>query len=68
MGTWCSHGTRIPTIWSSGQEGSRLRRYQTTWGSTNEGGRIDVQADLTVSGLRGVYALGDFANILGKDR
>ena len=31
------------------------------------GGRIDVQADLTVSGFPTVYALGDFANITGND-
>jgi len=30
-------------------------------------GRIDVQGDLTVPGLDGVYALGDFANIAGED-
>jgi NADH dehydrogenase len=34
---------------------------------TGPGGRIDVQADLTVPGYTGVYALGDFANIAGKD-
>jgi NADH dehydrogenase len=34
---------------------------------TGRGGRIDVAADLTVPGLAGVYALGDFANITGKD-
>ncbi len=30
------------------------------------GGRIDVQPDLTVPGFPEVYALGDFANISGK--
>jgi NADH dehydrogenase len=32
-----------------------------------KGGRINVQSDLTVEGFPGVYALGDFANISGKD-
>ena len=31
------------------------------------GGRIDVQPDLTVEGLPGVYAVGDVANIPGPD-
>jgi NADH:ubiquinone reductase (H+-translocating) len=31
------------------------------------GGRIEVQPDLSVKGLPGVYAVGDFANIAGKD-
>jgi NADH:ubiquinone reductase (H+-translocating) len=34
---------------------------------TGEGGRIDVQPDLTVPGFPRVYALGDFANINGDD-
>ena len=35
--------------------------------ATGHGGRIDVAPDLSVPGLTGVYALGDFANIAGKD-
>jgi NADH:ubiquinone reductase (H+-translocating) len=35
--------------------------------ATGKGGRLDVASDLTVTGLDGVYSLGDFANILGKD-
>jgi len=31
------------------------------------GGRIEVQHDLSVKGFPGVYAVGDFANIAGKD-
>ena len=31
------------------------------------GGRIEVQPDLSVKGFPGVYAVGDFANISGKD-
>jgi len=31
------------------------------------GGRIEVQRDLSVEGFPGVYAVGDFANIAGKD-
>jgi NADH dehydrogenase len=33
---------------------------------TGRGGRIDVSPDLTVPGVDGVYALGDFANINDK--
>ena len=63
-----SDGTRIPThtvIWAGGLKAASL---SSTLGiETGQGGRIDVQADLTVPGLTGVYALGDFANIAGKD-
>jgi NADH dehydrogenase len=31
------------------------------------GGRIEVEHDLSVKGFPGVYAVGDFANIAGKD-
>jgi NADH dehydrogenase len=31
------------------------------------GGRIEVEHDLSVKGFPGVYAIGDFANIAGKD-
>jgi len=63
-----SDGTSIPThtvIWAGGLKAASL---STNLGiKTGRGGRIDVEADLTVPGLAGVYALGDFANIAGKD-
>lgn len=63
-----SDGTRIPThtvIWAGGLKASSL---STNLGiQTGHGGRIDVQGDLTVPGLTGVYALGDFANIVDED-
>jgi len=63
-----SDGTRIPThtvIWAGGLKAAPLSSNLGI--KTGQGSRIDVQADLTVPGLTGVYALGDFANILGKD-
>jgi NADH dehydrogenase len=63
-----SDGTRIPThtvIWAGGLEASSLSDNLGL--KTGRGGRIDVEADLTVPGVSGVYALGDFANIVGRD-
>lgn len=63
-----SDDTRIPTqtvIWAGGLKAAPLSSNLAI--KTGRGGRIDVQADLTVPGLKGVYALGDFANIAGKD-
>jgi len=63
-----SDGTRIPThtvIWAGGLKAASLSNNVGI--KTGHGGRINVQADLTVPGLTGVYALGDFANIAGKD-
>src|SRR6516164_972328 len=63
-----SDGTRIPThtvIWAGGLKASSLSNNLGI--QTGHGGRIDVQADLTVPGFTGVYALGDFANIAGED-
>jgi NADH dehydrogenase len=63
-----SDGTRIPThtvIWAGGLKASTLSGNLGI--PTGHGGRIDVQPDLTVPGLTGVYALGDFANIAGED-
>lgn len=63
-----SDGTRIPThtvIWAGGLKATQLSNELAI--KTGHGGRIDVQADLTVPGFKGVYALGDFANIAGKD-
>ena len=63
-----SDGTRIPThtvIWAGGLKAAPLSNNSGI--KTGHGGRIDVQADLSVPGLTGVYALGDFANIPGED-
>jgi NADH:ubiquinone reductase (H+-translocating) len=63
-----SDGTNIPThtvIWAGGLKAASLSDNLGI--KTGHGGRIDVEADLTVPGLTGVYALGDFANIADKD-
>jgi len=63
-----SDGTKILThtvIWAGGLKAAELSSKVGI--ATGHGGRIDVAADLSVPGLSGVYALGDFANILGKD-
>jgi len=63
-----SDGTRIPThtvIWAGGLKAASLSGSLGI--QTGHGGRIDVQPDLSVPGLTGVYALGDFANITGED-
>jgi NADH:ubiquinone reductase (H+-translocating) len=63
-----SDGSRIPThtvIWAGGLKASSLSNNLGI--KTGQGGRLDVQADLTVPGYTGVYALGDFANIPDKD-
>ena len=63
-----SDGSRILThtvIWAGGLKATQLSNNVGL--KTDRGGRIDVQADLTVPGFAGVYALGDFANIAGKD-
>jgi NADH:ubiquinone reductase (H+-translocating) len=63
-----SDGSRIRTrtvIWAGGLKAASLSSNLGT--KTGQGGRIDAQADLTVPGLTGVYVLGDFANITGKD-
>ena len=63
-----SDGTHIPThtvIWAGGLKAPSLSNNLGI--KTGHGGRIDVEADLTMPGLTGVYALGDFANIAGKD-
>ncbi len=62
-----SDGSRIDTrtvIWAGGLKASSLSEVLGI--KTGRGGRIDVAADLTVQGVEGVYALGDFANINDK--
>jgi NADH:ubiquinone reductase (H+-translocating) len=63
-----SDGSRIAShvvIWAGGLKASSLSDHLGI--KTGHGGRIDVQPDLTVPGLPRVYALGDFANIVGDD-
>jgi NADH dehydrogenase len=63
-----SDGTRIPThtvVWAGGLKASSLSENLGI--KTGQGGRIDVQPDLTVPGFSRVYALGDFANIADQD-
>ena len=52
-------------IWAGGLKAAPLSN--TLGIKAGPGGRIDVQADLTLAGSTRVYALGDFANIAGKD-
>jgi NADH dehydrogenase len=62
-----SDGTEILShcvIWAGGLQASAISETGIAFG---HGGRIDVQPDLTVPRLPGVYALGDFANIAGAD-
>ena len=63
-----SDGTKILTrtvIWAGGLKASSL---SGNLGLTpGQGGRVDVQPDFSVKDVPGVYALGDFANILGND-
>ena len=63
-----SDGTRIKTrtvIWAGGLKAAALSASVGI--QPGRGGRIDVEPDLTVKGFEGVYALGDFANILGEN-
>jgi NADH dehydrogenase len=63
-----SDGTKILThtvIWAGGLKAVDLSGKMGI--TPGKGGRLDVAPDLSVTGLTGVYALGDFANILGKD-
>ena len=63
-----SDGTKVLThtvIWAGGLKAASLSNNVGI--KTGHGGRIDVEPDLTVPGLTGVYALGDFANIADKD-
>jgi NADH dehydrogenase len=63
-----SDDTRIPThtvIWAGGLKAASL--CNSVGIPTGHGDRIDVTPDFAVPGWTGVYALGDFANINGKD-
>jgi NADH dehydrogenase len=61
-----SDGTAVPTrcvIWGGGIKGAPIAANCGL--SQGRGGRIDVEADLSVPGSPGVYAIGDVANIPG---
>ncbi len=67
-GALLSDGTKILShcvIWAGGLKASAL--CEKAGIPLGHGGRIDVQPDLTVAGFPGVYALGDFANMVGAD-
>jgi len=52
-------------IWGAGLKAATIA---TNLGlPQGHGGRIEVEHDLSVKGFPGVYAVGDFANIAGKD-
>ncbi len=61
-------GSTIPTrtvVWGGGESAADIAGVGGL--PTGRGGRIDVQADLTVDGFPGVYAVGDVANIPASD-
>jgi len=63
-----SDGTKIltqTTVWAGGLKASSLSNSLGI--QTGHGGRVDVQPDFSVTGFPDVYALGDFANIVGAD-
>lgn len=67
-GALLSDGTEIASrtvIWAGGLKASSLAGNLGI--KHGHGGRIDVKPDFSVEGFPGVYALGDFANISGKD-
>jgi NADH:ubiquinone reductase (H+-translocating) len=63
-----SDGTVIPTrcvVWGGGIAGAPIAAHSGV--DLGRGQRIDVEADLTLSGSQGVYVVGDIANIPGSD-
>jgi len=61
-------GTHILTrtvVWAGGLKAAELAANSGI--VTSRGGRIDVESDLSVAGLPGVYAVGDVANFRGND-
>jgi NADH dehydrogenase len=61
-------GTTILThtvVWAGGLRASDFSANMGV--RQGHGGRLDVAPDLSVPGLAGVYALGDFANITGQN-
>ncbi|OWY61390.1 hypothetical protein B7486_64025 [cyanobacterium TDX16] len=63
-----SDGTRIDTrlvIWAGGEKAVPV--VAASGLPVGHGGRVDVQPDLTVPGFPGMWAVGDAANVPGKD-
>ncbi len=63
-----SDGTLIPTrcvVWGGGIMAAPVAADGGL--AQGRGGRVDVQADLSLAGAPGVYVIGDIANIPGKD-
>lgn len=63
-----SNGEKILTrtiIWAGGLKAAALA--DSSGLPQGHGGRITIRPDLTVEGFPQVYALGDFANVLGDD-
>jgi len=63
-----SDGNTVKTrcvIWGAGLKAATIAGNSGL--PQGHGGRIEVQPDLSVQGCPGVYAVGDFANIAGKD-
>src|SRR5207302_2525068 len=63
-----SDGSVIPTrcvVWGGGITGAAVAANCGV--VVGHGGRIDVNADLTLDGSPGVYVVGDVANIPGPD-
>ena len=63
-----SDGSRIPTrcaVWAGGLKAEALIGAGEL--GQGRGGRVDVLPDLTIDGFPRVYALGDAANIAGRD-
>lgn len=64
-----SDDSHIPThtvIWAGGLRASELSGHVGL--RPGHGGRLDVEADLTVPGFPSVYAIGDFANITDRGK
>jgi NADH:quinone reductase (non-electrogenic) len=65
-----SDGTIVPTrcvIWGGGIAGAAIGSGGDGGVARGHGGRIDVDADLTLRGSPGVYVIGDIANIPDGD-
>jgi NADH:ubiquinone reductase (H+-translocating) len=63
-----SDGTTIKTacvVWGGGIRGPRVAAASGL--PLGRGGRVNVEPDLTIAGLPGVYAVGDAANVPGPD-
>jgi NADH dehydrogenase len=67
-GITLADGAHVPAelvIWAGGLKASGLSSALGI--KAGRGGRIDIEEDLSVAGIHGVYALGDFANLKGED-